>query len=499
MRKTKIILPDGRVVSSGTEQQLSICSAKLTQSVNSREELTLGSVCAAMMEVVFWDPEGELGLCAGQQIQVMKGEENLGFFITEKPEYTSQNCVRLTAYDPVSRLDKDLSDWLASLTGWPYGLLDFGKMVCSACGVELTNLSVPNGDFPVQAFSASGITGRQLMQWVAEIAGRFCIATPEGALELCWYTPRETVLTPDGEHYYMGGIFLADYQVAKIEKVHLKLTDTDVGTVWPSDGKQGNTYEISGNYLLTSDSYENLQAAAQTLYEQLKEVSYTPCRVTVPAHTARVGDVLQLVDSRGKQHCVYVMSKVQQGHTERLECTGSPHRATATAVNTAQYAALSGKVLQLQMNVEGLQLENKDAAGKMAGLQMNVEGITTTVSSQLAATESLQKSLTQVRQTTEEVAFSVQTLQENGAQRVQTQTGYTFDENGLKIRKSGAEMENRLDNTGMYVERNGQTVLQANNQGVAAADITVRNYLIVGENSRFEDYGGRTGCFWIGG
>ena len=151
------------------------------------------------------------------------------------------------------------------------------------------------------------------------------------------------------------------------------------------------------------------------------------------------------------------------------------------------------------MNVEGLQLENKDAAGKLAAIEMNVEGIATTVSSQLTAAESLQKSLTQVQQSTREVALSVQTLQETGTQRVQTETGYTFDEKGLKIRKSGAEMENRLDNTGMYVERNGRTVLQANNQGVAAADITVRNYLIVGENSRFEDYGGRTGCFWIGG
>ena len=86
-----------------------------------------------------------------------------------------------------------------------------------------------------------------------------------------------------------------------------------------------------------------------------------------------------------------------------------------------------------------------------------------------------------------------------GVTKVQTQTGYTFDGEGLKISKSGEEMENKLDNTGMYVKQNGQVILQANNKGVEASDITVRNYLVVGQSSRFEDYGGRTGCFWIGG
>ena len=51
----------------------------------------------------------------------------------------------------------------------------------------------------------------------------------------------------------------------------------------------------------------------------------------------------------------------------------------------------------------------------------------------------------------------------------------------------------------MYVRRNGEVVLQANNQGVRGRDVTVENYLIVGENARFEDYGGnRTACFYIG-
>jgi hypothetical protein len=92
---------------------------------------------------------------------------------------------------------------------------------------------------------------------------------------------------------------------------------------------------------------------------------------------------------------------------------------------------------------------------------------------------------------------------EAGAEKVVTKTGYTFDADGLKISKSGEEMENTLDNTGMYVKRNGENILIANNEGVEATDVHIKTYLIIGEGdgrSRFEDYGtNRTGCFWIGG
>jgi hypothetical protein len=98
------------------------------------------------------------------------------------------------------------------------------------------------------------------------------------------------------------------------------------------------------------------------------------------------------------------------------------------------------------------------------------------------------------------VSIVVQEELANGVDRVETKTGYTFDYDGLTISKSGEEMSNVIDNTGMYVTRSGTSVLTANNAGVEALNVAVKTWLIVGENSRFEDYGlTRTGCFWIGG
>lgn len=102
--------------------------------------------------------------------------------------------------------------------------------------------------------------------------------------------------------------------------------------------------------------------------------------------------------------------------------------------------------------------------------------------------------------TADGLSIEVQGLRDQGATKVTTRIGYTFDDDGLRIQKPGEEMENKMDNTGMYVMRSGEPMLTANNDGVVATDVTVRNFLNMGENSRFEDYTdgtdtARTGCF----
>lgn len=111
--------------------------------------------------------------------------------------------------------------------------------------------------------------------------------------------------------------------------------------------------------------------------------------------------------------------------------------------------------------------------------------------------------MAEVMMDAESVEIKISTAIE-GIDSVTTSTGYTFDEDGLTIAKDGEEMKNKLDNTGMYVTRDDEEILTANNQGVSAVNLTSRQYLIVGDNSRFENYNNgtddkRTACFWIGG
>lgn len=141
-----------------------------------------------------------------------------------------------------------------------------------------------------------------------------------------------------------------------------------------------------------------------------------------------------------------------------------------------------------------------DLNEKNASVVLGVDSLNAMVSNQTNDINGLQERMGAIEVKSDDVSIKVKNILDNGVDKVTTETGYTFKEDGLRIHKTGEEIENKLDHTGMYVTRAGETILQANNAGVVATDVTVRNYLIVGTHARFEDYGdGRTACFYIGG
>ena len=556
MLRTLLVLPNGTEIFSGPGTDNAILSTTVTQSVSAGTELEPGAVCAAALEVRIFTPEGGLQIHAGDELPVYQVTDDgvrhrLGIFIAEKPARPTAHTMKLTAFDRISLLDRDVSKWIAALSGWPYSLYELAGMVCAQCGLELVHTELPNGSYLVQPFSASGLTGRKIMQWIAQAAGRFCRATADGKLEFAWYeqvqghtvgaspnaltasyheetatlnlegvtaireegvltleevaaTEEDGVLTLTGDarhYYFQGGLTFEDYAVAPIEKVQIQSSPEDVGVVWPNEAGEKNTYRITGNMLLSADTANALLPVAQTLYEQLKTVTYTPCTVMIPANLdICAGHILRVTDRNGYAFQTYVMEKVRTGQQDKLICTGSASRSSTTAVNEQSYKALSGKVLNLRTDVEGLKAENRAADGRAAALALTVDGLSAQAERQRTESETLASQLTALEQTANAVKISVQSMQEQGVSKVKTESSYTFDDEGLKIARTGSQMENLLDNTGMYVTRSGEVILQANADGVTATDVRVRNYLCVGENARFEDYeSGRTACFWIGG
>ena len=145
----------------------------------------------------------------------------------------------------------------------------------------------------------------------------------------------------------------------------------------------------------------------------------------------------------------------------------------------------------------------------IAALQINTESINATVSSLKENTEeyiqaaneeiSVLKSQVSAQMSAEDIKFEIQNEIANGTNKVTTSTGFTFDEAGLKVEKSGSQMKTQITEDGMQVFKEDTAVLTANNIGVDAVNLHATTYLIIGTNSRFEDYNGRTGCFWIGG
>lgn len=151
-----------------------------------------------------------------------------------------------------------------------------------------------------------------------------------------------------------------------------------------------------------------------------------------------------------------------------------------------------------------VELENKYNFGKkfseIIGLIDDTRKDVDSVESSLK--DEITETATSLSRDTEKLEIKVMEITQNGIDKVTTTTGYKFDADGLNISKSGEEMSNLLDNTGMYVKRSGEDILTANNKGVTAVNLHAKTYLIIGSGegrSRLEDYGtNRTGVFWVG-
>lgn len=105
---------------------------------------------------------------------------------------------------------------------------------------------------------------------------------------------------------------------------------------------------------------------------------------------------------------------------------------------------------------------------------------------------------TELAITEEGVTIAIESKLENADGIFITGTDYGFSAEGLRIAKDGQAMESLLDNSGLEVTRSGEAILTADDTGVNALNLTARQYLIVGDHARFENYEtGRTACFWI--
>jgi len=383
MLKNLLVLPDGQRISSGVDTHLAIRDLTLTESVNAGKELTIGSACAAMLEVSLFTPGGCLELSAGEQVTLYKVDEagneiKKGVFLLEKPTRPSANILKLTGYDRMVKLDRDLTGWLGSLTGWPYTLLEFARMVCNACGLELVTTQILNGDFPVPKITYAEVTGRQLMGWIGQIACSFCRSDADGRIELAWYQDTGLTVRPTGTlRYCAKGLDYETYQVAPVDRVQIKLAEGNA--VWPEAEEGDNCYVITGNPILLTDVSDDLLPYLQVIETRLKGFAYTPCRILMPAGSQiPVGSTVQTQDGNGKTFTACVMTKTGKGQKDVLECTGSPRRDSTTAANN------KNKIQQLQLTVRSLDgdrivsLINLSENGvRIKGDKIRLEGVVT--------------------------------------------------------------------------------------------------------------------------
>lgn len=186
------------------------------------------------------------------------------------------------------------------------------------------------------------------------------------------------------------------------------------------------------------------------------------------ANSTSLGDVLK-----------QTYAKVDKAN-KQIDIVASEIAGTKEAISTLEVNTNS--ILASVRNVEAVTNESLDSIHK------DINVLSQKVETQISA---------------EDVQIAIQSELANGVDKVTTSTGFTFNETGLTVSKTGSEMTTTITEDGMIVYRDTDAVLIADNEGVKAEDLHATTYLIVGVNSRFEDFTSvdgeaRTGCFWIG-
>lgn len=393
MYQSGLLLKDGTELTGGGAGN-AIKSITLHAAVNAGQEFTIGSAFSDYIEAEIWaDPGGSLQITAGDALTLYRQDDagnrtKVGVFYAEKPTRTKRNSYKITAYDNMSKLDADFSGWLrANQAQFPKTIWQLVQLACQRAGVALASSSLPiNGSYSVQAFYADDLTCRQIISWAAEAAGCYAHMNADGKLQFLTYTDkRSTVkITPDGASnstaYYADSLSYEDYTVKAIEKVQIRQSDSDVGVIYPDSTTATNTYAVQGNLLLTTGTEANLKSVVQNLYNVLKNVTYTPCKVSVPSSSGLAcGQIVHVKEARGREFDTYLMSATISSGKASFESVGSASRESSSAVNNQSYKNLTGKMLEIKTSVDGLEVKASDLTGKYTDLKATVDGLSSEV------------------------------------------------------------------------------------------------------------------------
>ena len=388
-----LLLPNGTELKGG-QAGSTLKALTLHTAVNAGQEFTIGSAFSDYIEAEIWaDPGGSLQITAGDALTLYRQDDagnrtKVGVFYAEKPTRTKRNSYKITAYDNMSKLDADFSGWLhANQAQFPKTIWQLVQLACQRAGVALASSSLPiNGSYSVQAFYADDLTCRQIISWAAEAAGCYAHMNADGKLQFLTYADKRSTakITPDGASnstaYYADSLSYEDYTVKAIEKVQIRQSDSDVGVIYPDSTTATNTYAVQGNLLLTTGTEANLKSVVQNLYNVLKNVTYTPCKVSVPSNSGLAcGQIVHVKDARGREFDTYLMSATISSGKASFESVGSASRESSSAVNSQSYKNLTGKMLEIKTSVDGLEVKASDLTGKYTDLKATVDGLSSEV------------------------------------------------------------------------------------------------------------------------
>lgn len=436
------------------------------------------------------DPEFAKAM-KGEEISVtltVSGAAKKGFgtFIVKEAEYKDEtNSVILTCYDLMLRAMTPYSSRIdftpaEGTTTSPVTLKSYLQSICDHLGIVLATPTFTNSGVTIDEEKYDdSYTIRDVLTEIAQAAAG-TIAIKNDKLHVLYPAASGVTIEPSNlKSIEIGEIF------GPVNSVVLARTPQEDNIYWKDEAAETICeVKIENNQLMDSHREDFIEG----IYNALYGLTYCPHDIeSFGIGILEICDLFTIETLDGKTYTALHLSgemEITQGLVERT-------KGTAPTATETEYKAAD--TTDRRINKTILRVDKQEQV--IEALVTKTENATNDLTGQI---ESLTKSVEQ-KITPDQVQILISETVE-GIDSITTSTGYTLNKDGLRVRKSGEEIDNRIDHKGMYVNRGEENVLTANSEGVDAINLTARQYLTIGKHARFEDYDeNRTACFYIGG
>ena len=457
----------------------------------------------------------QLSLEKGTKIQpylAIKGSEDspiLPFFYIDTVEIdTVKNTTKIVAYDAIYFASKRLLNEV-DIT-YPLTLQQYATAVVSALDCSIAGTFDINPELTQETVNIGGSeTIQDILGSIAEVTGTICIASSNNTIQF------KTLRKQPEDTIFPATYFnFSSQEFIKLTKI---ASATQLGDNYISGDEEGFTQTIWDNPFLTLRS--DIGSIVDAIQNKLCPSYMMPYSLESRGNPYyEIGDCVSILTPTEEKRVYWFNETLTYNGGLRSKTSWEPGEDEKPDANPTSL----GEALKMtSAKVDKINNEVSIVAGKVEGTEEAIAALNMTTGSISASVTKLEEATTgalegvhnditsltkkvEATMTDEAVDLKIQSAMANGVDKVTTSTGFTFNEAGLTISKSGSEMTTNIDEDGMSVSRGSTEVLTADNQGVIAYNLHAKTYLIIGENSRFEDYTNtngeaRTGCFWIGG
>lgn len=298
---TKIAFDNSMIESEAFEMDESLCS---------ESELKFGSCEANSVKFTVHNTPGSI---VGKNITITEtvdGDTENPFQYGKYKVYSDapssdRSKRQITAYDAMyDIINADVKAWYSELS-FPMTLKAFRDSFFSYLGIEQAAAMLPNDSMTVNktlvatqtddssaVTEESSISGKTVVTAICEINGCFGNINRDGKFEYVFLKaitsalypredlfPADDLFPSDANTESMTGHYITfdyeDFQSKAITQLEIKTSNDNAGAI---AGTAGNSYSITGNFLVSDKTGAELEQIANNLLPIMKQAAYTPIK-----------------------------------------------------------------------------------------------------------------------------------------------------------------------------------------------------------------------------